>query len=426
MPLYPQQSPAVHTEPLGDELVIYDTRRKEVHALNHIAARVWRMCDGHTRPERMATILQTEFDIAEAQELVWSTLEQLGRTNLLVEPIKRPDQRQILTRRELLRLGVAAAVLPIIHSVAAPLPLAAQSPNPIFTPTGTATRTATPTSTPTGLATGTPTATATSTATSTTTATATSTSTPTPTRTSTPTSTPTPTPPVCNQVFSFTGQEQQFVVPQNVTSMTIEALGARGGNTNRGAGGRTLATIAVTPGETLYIYVGGIGGTGGINTPGTGGFNGGGQGGMAVGGGGGGGGASDVRQGGNALANRVVIAGGGGGAGNFSSGGTGGGTTGGDGNGLNNGTGGTQSAGGFSGGVGGATAGSLGQGGQGGDQDGSGSAGGGGGGGYYGGGGGANDSGGGGGSGFAINTATNVIMENGINDDAGQVTLTCL
>ncbi len=121
--------------------------------------------------------------------------------------------------------------------------------------------------------------------------------------------------------FNFTGAVQTFVVPSGVTSVTIQAFGAQGnanaaGVSQGGLGGSASGTLAVTPGETLFINVGG-GGTTSV----TGGFNGGGNGGTTgtclTAPGGGGGGASDVRQIANALANRrIVAAGGGGTAGN--------------------------------------------------------------------------------------------------------------
>ncbi|MGB8964955.1 MAG: glycine-rich protein [Candidatus Cybelea sp.] len=84
-----------------------------------------------------------------------------------------------------------------------------------------------------------------------------------------------------------------------------------------GNGGIVTATIAVTPGETLAIFVGGEG-TGDTSncSPGSdGGFNGGGAGGSEnyCLNGTGGGGASDVRQGGDELGDRVIVAGRGGG-----------------------------------------------------------------------------------------------------------------
>jgi hypothetical protein len=225
--------------------------------------------------------------------------------------------------------------------------------------------------------------------------------------------------------FEFVGAPQTWVVPDNVTLITIDARGAQGGDNpynppaEGGKGGRVQTTLAVSPGEILTIYVGGRGGDlTSPNTAGPGGFNGGGAGGIDTvdfnAPGGGGGGASDVRQGGDGLAHRVVVAGGGGGAECCSGaiGGDGGGTTGMSGGTVGGGSepggGGTQSEGG-SGGAGcdgSGTSGILGQGGVGGNGN---RAGGGGGGGYYGGGGGGGcglGSGGGGGSSYAAGTNT--------------------
>jgi len=95
--------------------------------------------------------------------------------------------------------------------------------------------------------------------------------------------------------FYYTGAAQDFTVPAGVRHVTVVARGAKGdGLGNRKAnGGRVHATIPVTPGEKLVIYVGGDA------SETTGGFNGGaGTGkGYGVDNGYGGGGASDVRQG---------------------------------------------------------------------------------------------------------------------------------
>jgi Coenzyme PQQ synthesis protein D (PqqD) len=50
----PKRAETVHVEQLGEELCIYDWQRKEVHALNPTAARVWQQCDGQTSPEQIA------------------------------------------------------------------------------------------------------------------------------------------------------------------------------------------------------------------------------------------------------------------------------------------------------------------------------------------------------------------------------------
>lgn len=111
--------------------------------------------------------------------------------------------------------------------------------------------------------------------------------------------------------FFFTGGEQLTTVPSGVNSATITAIGAAGEDLgllggDGGDGAVAVGTFSVSPGEVLHVFVGGIGG------PIQGGFNGGG---LGSGTAGDGGGASDVRVGGNALANRIIVAGGGGGGG---------------------------------------------------------------------------------------------------------------
>jgi hypothetical protein len=228
--------------------------------------------------------------------------------------------------------------------------------------------------------------------------------------------------------FTYTGAMQTYVVPPGVTSVTIETWGAQGGanwvnNTN--LGGYVAADVAVTPGSTLYVFVGGQA------TSTAGGFNGGGSG---EGAGKGGGGGTDVRIGGMTYSDRVVVAGGGGGAGYWSSlhvvGGAGGGLTGGDGYrdpsfaANPGGKGATQSAGGADG-----TcvnfnvttcAGGFGYGGS---ITGCGCEVYGGGGGWYGGAASGNCRGGGGGSGYAIPAATNVNMMTGVRAGNGQVVI---
>jgi len=108
--------------------------------------------------------------------------------------------------------------------------------------------------------------------------------------------------------------EYQFDVPQRVVAIDIECGGSEGGRSG-GEGGIVSGTLAVDPGETLNVYVGGEG------EANSGGFNGGGDGGSGSTNdgnnarGGGGGGASDVRQSGSSLDDRVIVAGGGGGGG---------------------------------------------------------------------------------------------------------------
>jgi len=119
-------------------------------------------------------------------------------------------------------------------------------------------------------------------------------------------------------VFAYTGATQSYVVPAGVTSITAALWGGAGGTSFEvttpqrlgGPGGYTIGTLAVTPGETLTVDVGG-GGTGSSS--------------IRISGAGGGG--SAILRGSTPL----LVAGGGGGSGTRGSGGSGGGTTGQDG-----------------------------------------------------------------------------------------------
>jgi hypothetical protein len=218
------------------------------------------------------------------------------------------------------------------------------------------------------------------------------------------------------QTFAYTGAAQTWSAPAGITSASFDVYGAGGaavGGATASQGGRATATLPVTPLTPIAVYVGGSG------TPNVGGFNGGG--GAQYGGGG----ASDVRIGGNALADRAIVAGGGGGGTSNCTrteipAGAGGGLTGGDAFynavcvalfGALPGSGGTQTQGGTNAGNAG-LAGSLGDGGIG--------DGGGGGGGYYGGAGGFNTGGGGGGSGFG---PAGTRFETGTNPGDGRVVI---
>ena len=223
--------------------------------------------------------------------------------------------------------------------------------------------------------------------------------------------------------YNFTGSVQSFVVPAGVSSLSVELYGAQGadsqscvdGETSQadgGLGGLTEGEISVVAGQTLYLYVGGKGGTSG-----TGGWNGGGAGGQY---GGGGGGATDIRTTIGNFASRLIVAGGGG-AGNTGcpdagAGGNGGGLTGAQGTSLIGnigGGGGTQ----VSGGAVGTTPAQPGSFGNGGGVFGGNISGGGGG--WYGGGG-AFRAGGGGGSSY-LGNAQNASTTAGVNDGPGYV-----
>lgn len=62
--------------------------------------------------------------------------------------------------------------------------------------------------------------------------------------------------------FQYTGAIQQFIVPNRVTSIQVNAIGAKGGTGGGGqpggAGANITSTVNVTPGQVVYVVVGGF------------------------------------------------------------------------------------------------------------------------------------------------------------------------
>jgi hypothetical protein len=107
---------------LPDELLVYDTETHEAHCLNDTAAFVWKHCDGETSVPEIATALSGEFKTKIEDEVVWMSLEDLWKRQLLVgEPA--PEDEKTMSRSTLLRrtalIGAAVAV-PTVASVVAP------------------------------------------------------------------------------------------------------------------------------------------------------------------------------------------------------------------------------------------------------------------------------------------------------------------
>lgn len=115
--------------------------------------------------------------------------------------------------------------------------------------------------------------------------------------------------------YAYTGSVQTFTVPINGW-YRIQCWGASGGGNHpsgsqsaAGWGGYAMGEFQLSAGQVLYVYVGGMGSTGGA----AGGWNGGGRGGSYEGGSSGGGGGTDVRIG-SEWSSRIIVAGGGGGS----------------------------------------------------------------------------------------------------------------
>jgi hypothetical protein len=127
-----ETGPRARTEALvvksvGDEMLVYDLARHRALSLNATAAAVWRACDGtRTRAE---IGVRAGAGHALHPAVVDYALSRLDRAHLLAGP-GPGDAGPSLTRRDLIRRGVAVAAIPAVVSILAPTPSDAASPTP--------------------------------------------------------------------------------------------------------------------------------------------------------------------------------------------------------------------------------------------------------------------------------------------------------
>lgn len=116
-------------EKLPDEMLVYDSDRDNALCLNQTAAAVWKHCDGRTTPARMARLIEKEFQINSGDEVVSLALERLETSHLLTETT--PASASGISRRDLVRrLGIAAALVPVITLILVPTASAQASCTP--------------------------------------------------------------------------------------------------------------------------------------------------------------------------------------------------------------------------------------------------------------------------------------------------------
>jgi hypothetical protein len=114
-----------------DEVLIYDLERHHAHALNTMAALVWRHCDGKTSLATTARVLEAELDMSADADLVRFVLARLAKAHLLDHGFEEGDGARYSRRafvKKLKKLGLAASVaLPVVVSIVSPTPAHAQT-----------------------------------------------------------------------------------------------------------------------------------------------------------------------------------------------------------------------------------------------------------------------------------------------------------
>ena len=137
----PRKRTTLATAAGGDGLHVFENHQQQAYALNTTSALVLQHCDGQTTPEQLAELLRQNFDVshAQAEQLTWLTLDELGKANLLEAEVARPrPPSSKLTRRQMLTTfataGVALAVVPMVALVTTPAKAEALPATPNGTP----------------------------------------------------------------------------------------------------------------------------------------------------------------------------------------------------------------------------------------------------------------------------------------------------
>lgn len=122
---------------LANEVLVYDLERHKAHCLNPTAAQIWKHCDGRTSVAQMTRLLEKSLGTGVDEDVVWCALNQLEKDHLLEDKVAWPVGMERISRRELVRrVGVAAVLLPLITTIAAPTALANVSCTGSCTPGG--------------------------------------------------------------------------------------------------------------------------------------------------------------------------------------------------------------------------------------------------------------------------------------------------
>ena len=113
-------------EQMQEELCVYDFSSKKCHALNKTAAQVWRLCDGKSSVDEIASRLGQQLGTTADVDVTLLALKQL-RSNGLLENAASVSRRRVMKKFGIAAAASAPILLPLIESIVAPTPAAAQS-----------------------------------------------------------------------------------------------------------------------------------------------------------------------------------------------------------------------------------------------------------------------------------------------------------
>ena len=109
------------TRQIPGELLVYDLKRHKAYCLNASAAAVWKSCDGKSTVSDLAAKVEKDQESPVDEKFVWLALDQLEKSFLLQTKASKPIGLRHISRRGLIRAGVATAIaLPLITMIVAP------------------------------------------------------------------------------------------------------------------------------------------------------------------------------------------------------------------------------------------------------------------------------------------------------------------
>jgi hypothetical protein len=77
----------ITVQDLGDEVILYDSERENVHVLNHTAQIIWKLCNGNNSIEDIENHLLKEFSSINKNDLIddiHKTINNFNEKKLLV------------------------------------------------------------------------------------------------------------------------------------------------------------------------------------------------------------------------------------------------------------------------------------------------------------------------------------------------------
>lgn len=119
----------VVTEDVADEVIVYDERIDVACRLNRSAALVWRNSDGKRTLADLVRVLEADLGDVADEDMVLVALDSLAEHGLIESGFERRDATasRLSRRRFFRRVGVAAVAIPVVASMAVPVPAAATS-----------------------------------------------------------------------------------------------------------------------------------------------------------------------------------------------------------------------------------------------------------------------------------------------------------